>query len=331
MNPQVLMTAGEPMSYLYSYPGSILLPLALDQSRKEEKAIEFAFWLANTLDRPIHAINVISSMQFLPETMGMQIAAPAFTWEIEDAENKMQETLVAYSTRQNNHKTKVTTRVHIGDTAKWIIAESSASAVTVLSSHPPKYGFFKKFTLINRILADCQGPIAVVPHDSHFEFPTAPRLMLADDLEAHSIDAVNFAAWFASRFSHAELTHLHVTGVTPDVLKTGMSLALSGSYSLNEAKPDFEVIHAKMLEDLQKKMIHRFEDWSGEMERAKIIYNKILAQGHASEQIEKLRTKVNAQIEIYGQHRSSHYTGFGRVLFDSMLSAKVPVVIVPNI
>ncbi len=314
----------------YSNANPVLLPLALEKSKDETRATEFAFWLASSLKRPLRVIHIVPNWEFIPMIPSLRSIVPNVTKELETAKAQIQKTIQSFTNNSLYSDVEVNTQAYYGEPAKWISAESASSSFTVMTAQQSKYGFLRKVATVYKVLAQCQGPVAVVPSETPFSYPAKNlRVLFADDLEDHTMEAASFTAWFVSRFKQSELAHAHVTPITPLVLERSVQLAMAGTQNSGENYPTVQSLHDKLLEDLTETMAKRFDRWGHELELSGTKYKPYLLQGHPGEEIDTVRKKTNPDIEIYGQHQSYHGNAFGKVAFESMMAADCPVFIVP--
>ena len=310
----------------------ITIGCALNEN--DSQLLRVGEYFSNKFQLPIKLVHVVEP--WMGNYVGMPVGIVPPLWatnkeimdaQIEEAEKKLKE----YTSTINADFVSVT-RIHAGDPSKWIHDESQDSAITLVGSGEFTDGVFKRFTTAFQVLSQSERPVCIVPEGFKFNQSGKLNILLSDDLEGHSANAARFTFKLCNKLSPVRLTHVHVTGMTLENLKAGLEMAQAASHSNMSTVPTAEDMFKAARDSIAKALGSRATVDQSEFAAAGNVYDQKILEGHPSDKLEELRKSIDPDIEVFGKHHAFHKKpfSFGRMSFQSMVSAKSLVIVVPS-
>jgi nucleotide-binding universal stress UspA family protein len=309
----------------------VTVACGLDDNDKQ--LLEIGAYFAKELSKPIKLVHVVEP--WMGNYVGMPVGIVPPLWatnrEVMDAQiNDAEKTMKAYGEKLGGEKSTVY-RIHSGDPAKWILAESQDSAITVVGSGEFSEGVFKRFTTAFQVLSHAEKPVAIIPDNFELDQSQALKVLFADDLEDHSLNAADFVFRLCTKIDPVKLQHVHVTGMTKESLKAGIEMAQVAAHN-SSAIPKVDDLYNAAKDSLAKAMAERSSVSQAEFAAGGNTYDQVILEGSPSDKLESFRRDFQPQIQVFGKHQALHKKtfSFGRVPFQSMIGGESLVIVVPS-
>ena len=225
----------------------------------------------------------------------------------------------------------VVCRIHAGDPAKWVLAESQDSALSIVGSGEFSEGVFKRFTTAFQVLSQAEKPVLIAPDKVNLDNGEPLKVLFADDLEDHSLNAADFVFRLCTKLDPVHLQHVHVTGMSKENLKAGIEMAQAAAHN-SSAIPKVDELYKAAKDSLAKSLAERSSVSQGMFASGGNTYDQIILEGSPSDSLEKFRKEFKPKIEVFGKHHALHKKtfSFGRVPFQSMVGGESLVIVVPS-
>lgn len=220
--------------------------------------------------------------------------------------------------------------------AQGIIAESIASKSTMIvtgaGTKADRY-LTRGFSTPLAVMADSSVPVAVVGIDCDTSFETqALPVLICDDLREETGPAMRRALEWTSTVGPVDLLHLHVEERSADEMRRILANVAHEMLSpVDPMKLTADLMQA--LDDaFRARIASRLGDIADGVTSAGGAYKYVLRRSpYVRDEIERMANEHSAAVIIFGRHEKVHRRPYliGRITYQSMLSQKHLVVVVP--
>lgn len=194
------------------------------------------------------------------------------------------------------------------------------------------------FSTALSLVSDSPVPIMVLDGSTRQAELAMDKLhvLLADDLAEKTEATVAFAFDLAGSGTDTErrdmLTHLHVSGLTREVIGAALVAAAGASHGLVDPDRVSADVHACTVEAFRARLEKRAEPYLEYFEEAGGTYRVRLAEGAVEEEILQAVRELEPDVLLFARHHPYHTKPFhlGRVPYRAMLAAQKPVIVVPD-
>lgn len=188
--------------------------------------VDAAMGLARRFEAPLSLVNVYAEPQPLlgvAAQPGYAALSRALTLDSEAALARQREQMRALVEKVRD-PLEARGQVVLGTPAQGVLAEAAAhnARLVVTACNPGSYSMVPRgFSVALTLMATSDVPVLALSDKSQLVFPANRRfrIMVCDDLEPGSLDAVHTAYAWAAQLGDVELTHLHVHGDLREVLQ----------------------------------------------------------------------------------------------------------------
>lgn len=218
-----------------------------------------------------------------------------------------------------------------GDTVGAIIAESvvSRAALIMVSANSDTYKFVPKgFSTALRLMAYSDIPVLVSPRSGVYNLKKDRiKMLIADDLSDECQDVVISAFDVARALGRTDVLHLHTCTLADDQIK-GWIDDLSPENRDIRGTADISLAIRKNQESA---LTSRAPERIPLLEARGCTYRNEVVSGDALDQITRAADKYEADIIVFGRHKTIHKKTFsiGKVPFYAMLQQNRLIMIVP--
>lgn len=184
------------------------------------------------------------------------------------------------------------------------------------------------------LMATTPVPLLVIDPTTHTEFPPEElRVLLADDLGDKG-DAVALLAFdLAARFGKTWVHHVHINGLTREVLDAGIACASAAAHTQLPVSASAADVHALLRAQLARCMEARFEAYATEFTSRSCRYTSEIVEGGVKSGLSEVIEAVKPHVTVFGRHRSVHdqHTALARLPARSVLNESHAVIVVPDL
>lgn len=253
---------------------------------------------------------------------------------VADAEKKMK--AVVQSIKPSIRVTTKILRPSVMTPADLIEAEalSSQCNMIIVGANPGNHRFIPRgFSCALTLMGKANVPVMVTnsnqTHDLKSDFLT---LIVADDLRGQDNGAIAGSFDLAEALRKTNIYHVHINGITADLIKISLENALSTSHSHPE--PEFSVheIYSAMINQLENRLENRAALLKKNALSNECVYNKeLLTENSVTDCLERYASRKNAHLVVFGRHQTFHHRPFdiGQMPYYSMLNLKCPIIVFP--
>jgi nucleotide-binding universal stress UspA family protein len=162
------------------------------------------------------------------------------------------------------------------------------------------------------------------------------HVLLADDLAEKTEATVAFAFDLAGSGTDTErrdaVTHLHVSGLTREVIGAALGAAMASEHSLVDPESLSADVYACAVEAFRSRLEKRAEPYLEYFEEAGGAYRARLAEGAVEEEILQAVRELEPDVLLFARHHPYHTKPLhvGRVPYRAMLASQRPVIVVPD-
>ena len=179
------------------------------------------------------------------------------------------------------------------------------------------------------LMADAPCPVLVLPQRNLGNWTKKPlKAILADDLQPETDSGVLVAYEWVTALGQTDLTHVHVNQMTKENLKDALTSAAAAAHT-PEGALDVDTVWTAAMKSVENKLAERAPGRKLLLEARGGKVTTLLTQGDPVETVLKLAEETNADLMIFGRHRTWRRKPFavGQLPFHSMLRSHRPVLI----
>jgi nucleotide-binding universal stress UspA family protein len=234
--------------------------------------------------------------------------------------------------KKNLPEMDATATVLLGYPAESIRAHavSVAAEMIVVGGTADDYRFIPKgLSTLLSLMSDAPCPVLVLPKDKPTAWDhTDLTVIFADDLQPQSENAALIAYEWATALGNTKLIHVH----SNQMYKKDLNLALASAAASSHTPPgavDIDVIWNMAMKSMEEKLKTRAPGRKPLLEARGGSVETTIVQGSPSESILALAKSENADLVIFGRHRTWRRKPFaiGQLPFHAMLRSRCPILI----
>lgn len=315
--------------------GVAVVAVAFDD--RKETLLQSAVSLARRFDVTLRLVNVVEP----PIYDAMAVEAPTVVSipaaVLEDVARQVRDRkmeMAALVERLRKLNLDISGDVIEGDTVRSILslAINARANLILTASHPDENRFFPRgFSTALSLMHEASLPVLVIgasPLDCQKE---GLRILIADDLQPSTQEAVRKGYEFASLTPKAHIRHVHVHGDFRETLKDSWHDLREKIPGLKEmgATPDSiwrDEYEARLLALKRQSLPFRLL-----AEKAHVMIESDVRTGDVQREIHAVTEEFNPELVIFGRHRFFRTKPFliGRMPFQTMIQERRAVLMVP--
>lgn len=230
----------------------------------------------------------------------------------------------------------IVSKVLVGVAAQMVAAEALVSgAVCVITGAASRSHRFipRGLSTALSLMANAPVPVLVLTAEAQLKLKSEPfRILLADDLRDQSTNAVTAGLEFSCLIPRSHVQHLHINGLTEDALGRAVETAQSMAHTAAPLSGTIEKIFQSLVDDLRRQLEQRAAALRARSSQAGIEYEAVVRSGSVLEELDHGIQSFAPHLVVFGRHQTFHHKPFtvGQVPFSSILSQRVPVMVVPS-
>ncbi len=218
-------------------------------------------------------------------------------------------------------------------------AEEAGSALLLIGADSKAKTFqWRGISTALSLLAGSDVPVMAVDTELYAAsggsiFPNEKlTILLADDMSPEAESAVALAFDLGTLSGRTVLHHLHVNGMTPENLRSGLETAAAASHTPIDTSKSFGDVFSALDRHLQDQLAARAAPFREYLEAAGGLYVPEVLTGNVKTELAAYVDAVRPDVLIFGRHRTLHTRPFflGRLPFAAMMALHKPLVVVPH-
>lgn len=274
------------------------------------------------------------SWQSIYSTVGadyelIKTAESARLEEIKESLGRLKDAAGGYS--------KISTYASIGLPAQEVLRHTKdhgGDLVVCLSRHRSYTLFPKGFSTVLSLMDELEVPILVFPLDCKTDLSRDRlKMMIADDLTDHSKNAVRYGYWLASRLTHCNISHVHVSPVKRNEIEY-FTNAVQEAMNLGRIPQNSDFSYSKVVDMTEKKIRKQLagnrREYDFKLEETGCQTKENVLFGDVCEELNHTIHENDFDFLVFGQHHFLHKKplSLGKVPFSTMIKHKCPTLVV---
>lgn len=229
---------------------------------------------------------------------------------------------------------EVDTKVLSGRAPEVLMAEATAQEAAMIivgaDAEPDAFGI-RHFSTASSLTNQSTTPVLVIPSGSKIS-ASEPKVLVADDLNEHSLPGLYFASQLAMGASQYQLIHFYAHDEDESALEqTGKAMLEAMTAGTLPFDADIKELGLKEVvkKRVGEKMDHRLGTVKGLLTASGGQYTRRVEFGDASQALITAFKELKPTILVMGRHKTFHFKpfGFGRVPLENLLEQRIPVVV----
>ncbi len=235
--------------------------------------------------------------------------------------------------RRVDKSINVSVNVLSGDGPTEVIADALASQASLIlagAAAGSHRWIPKSLSTTLSLLADSPLPVMIVAEGAELDLSKQEfHFLITDDLRDNSLDALKAGFNCAKMLGVKRISHVHVSGLTKDILESTLNNAMAVSHTALDAPETADTVFKAVEDGLKKQMLSRVETWLQKHEDLRDGYEAVILHGSAETEVETYAKSQELDVIVFGRHHSIHRRPFviGQIPFNTMLSLNKPIIV----
>jgi nucleotide-binding universal stress UspA family protein len=331
---------GEKIMYDSFKPGRCKLDIGIKFGASTvEGLLIFAKQFADYFQSPVRLTNVVEPAQETPWVSGLpgEAVIASLGWEAmesrrQDGEERLKEIARDFNLKNAEYN------VVLGQPSQVLEADAVASSSQLIMVSAAKLNVAQKFlpdgfSTALSLLGSSSVPVVVVPEGVQVFKKAGPlKVLVADDLQDHSLDALHQGISMVHGVGPAELHHVHICEASEKEL-AGMANKVLDLMNRGDIPIDknfsIDSFAGRVEENTKANLSKRLGAASLLFADKEDSYHQHVYFGDASEAFSKVVAEIDPDIVIFGRHQLIHRKpwGLGKMPFSAMLSLHKPIMV----
>lgn len=183
------------------------------------------------------------------------------------------------------------------------------------------------------LMAHSNLPVMVVKTSHKVDFTAKTlRIVIADDLQSKSSDAIKSGCELAFTLSNTDIYHVHINAVTTETLAKKFKKTQTYIQSKLEVLLDSKDIVCLIQKHLEEKLDARARDMNFPLCISGCTYNKrVLSAASVFDGLKSFVDEQKSDVVVFGRHQSIHRSPFhiGKIPLYAMLELSCPIILFP--